>query len=70
MQGGSAGNECGYVRLIAEERLEVILKGIDVGAEGGYPVGVESLLDERLFLPAHVGEGKPDTIIVHYKEFF
>ena len=57
MESGRAGTEGEGVGS-AGGGAKFPLEGVDVGAEGGDPVGVEGGLDVLLFQARHVGRGE------------
>ena len=56
MNGCSTRTERDNLLVLATQLLQVLLKGVHIGAKRHYPVGVKSLLDILHLLATHVGE--------------
>lgn len=57
-----------YNKLAIPNNPLIFLKGIDIGTERCYPVGVESLLDVLLFKSRsrHMREAEVDAVTLRY----
>ena len=61
VKGGGAGGEADGIAA-ADIGSNLLFDLVDVGADGGDPVGADGLVHPSLFIAVHGGRGKPDFV--------